>query len=317
MTSAVSARSAADSADRFKQADAESYNAVNLSFDKFTRRLSTPLAQRMAALAGLRAGEAVLDVGSGTGVAALAAGRAVGPTGSVIGLDLSEGMLAVARANAKAEGLDGHVRFVQGDAEQPDLPDARFDVVLSLFALLHLPDPDKALAEMRRMLKPGGRLVIGLGSGPSAGSLPGLLHRAQRAWGLVNEALGRELRATAFLDALVAQAAPAAAEDAMPAWTGGRGAHPPGVDERIAAAGFAGIRTFWQGHIATIASPDEFWELQATYSSFARKRMAQLPPEALAALRRRFDERCAAVQRRGGRLVYPYGAAFFVAHRPA
>lgn len=110
-------------------------------------------------------GHAALDLGTGTGVAALSAAATVGAAGSVVGLDLSDGMLAVARANASAMGLDGRLRFVKGDAEQPDFPDRSFDSVLSLFALLHLPHPDKALSQMYRVLKPRGTLVIGVGSG--------------------------------------------------------------------------------------------------------------------------------------------------------
>ncbi len=304
------------SSEQFKQADAESYDAVTASFDKFTRRFSTPLAQRMVALAEIAPGHAVLDLGTGTGVAALSAAATVGAAGSVVGLDLSDGMLAVARANAIAMGLDGRVRFVKGDAEQPDFPDRSFDSVLSLFALLHLPDPDKALSQMYRVLKPGGTLVIGVGSGPPLASWPGIAHRARRTLGMVNEALGRQLRATAFLDALVERAG-AKVNDEMPAWTGGRGAHPPGVDQRIAHAGFAQLRSLWQGYIATVDTAEEFWELQATYSSVARKRLASFSPPALAALRREFDERCRSVRARGGQLVYPYGAALFIAQRPA
>ena len=303
--------------DQFKQADAESYNAVNASFDKFARRFSAPLAQRMVALAAIAPGHAVLDLGTGTGVAALAAAAAVGDAGSVVGLDLSDGMLAVARANAIESGLNRRLRFVKGDAERPDFPDCTFDAVLSLFALLHLPHPDQALSQMYRVLKPGGMLVVGVGSGPPLASGPGFIHRARRALGMVNEALGRQLRATAFLDALVERAGPAKVDDEMPEWTGGRGAHPPGLDERIKGAGFAQVRSVWQGHIATVDTAEEFWELQATYSSFARKRLALFSVPALAALRREFDERCRGVLARGGRLVYPYGAALFVARRPA
>lgn len=305
-----------DRTEQFKTADAESYDTVHASFDKYARRFSTPLARRMVALAGLRPGHAVLDLGTGTGVAAMAAAEAVGVDGSVVGLDLSDGMLAVARADADRVGLAGRLRFVKGDAERPDFPDGSFDAVLALFALLHLPHPDDALRQMLRVLKPGGSLVIGVGSGPSPFSLPGFCHRMRRAVGLVRERLGKELRATAFLDRLVEHALPAPVDTEMPAWTGGRGARPPGIPQRIRAAGFCDVRVVWEGHIALLDAPEEFWEMQATYSSFARKRLAAAPPAKITALRREFDERCRSVLERGGKLVYPYGAAFFVARRP-
>lgn len=304
-----------DRTERFKTSDAASYDAVNAAFDKYARRFTMPLARRMVALAGVAPGHAVLDLGTGTGVAALVAAAAVGAGGRVVGLDLSDGMLEIARENAARSGLADRVRFVKGDAERLDFPEGSFDVVLTLFALLHLPHPDDALREMLRVLKPSGALVIGVGSGPSLFSLRGLLHRARRAGGLLLEATGRRLRATAFLDRLVERALPAAVEAEMPEWTGGRGLRPPGIPERIRAAGYVDIRVDWEGRIGVLDSPEEFWELQATYSSFARKRLAAAPKEAVAALRSEFDERCRAVLARGGKLVYPYGAAFFVARR--
>ena len=305
-----------DRTEQFKTADAESYDPVNAAFDKYARRFSAPLARRMVALAGVRPGHAVLDLGTGTGIAALEAAEAVGPAGSVVGLDLSDGMLAVARAHAARSGFESRLRFVKGDAERPDFPDRTFDAVIALFSLLHLPHPDAALRQMLRVLKPGGSVVIGVGSGPSPFSLPGLWHRVRRAAGLVREKLGQELRATAFLDHLVEHTLPVAPDTEMPEWTGGRGVRPAGIPEQVQAAGFSDVRVHWQGHIERLDTPEEFWELQATYSSFARKRLAAAQPETLAALRREFDARCRAVLARGGRLVYPYGAAFFVARRP-
>ena len=306
-----------DRTEQFKFADAESYDTVNASFDKYARRFSAPLARRMVALAALSPGHAVLDLGTGTGLAAMAAAAAVGDGGSVVGLDLSDGMLAIARAGAGDFGLTGRLRFVKGDAERPDFPDGSFDAVLALFSLLHLPHPDEALRQMLRVLKPGGSLVIAVGSGPPLFSVPGFFHRVRRAVGLAREKLGKELRATAFLDRLVERALPTALDTEMPAWTGGRGVLPGGIPARIQAVGFCDVREYWEGHISRLDTTEEFWELQATYSSFARKRLAAAPPERLAALRHEFDERCRAVLARGGRLVYPYGAAFYVARRPS
>jgi ubiquinone/menaquinone biosynthesis C-methylase UbiE len=112
------------------------------------------------ALASPLPGESVLDVGCGTGTLAIAAKRAIGPTGSVYGIDPSPEMIARARAKAKKRGLD--VTFENAVAEALPFPDARFDIVLSTVMLHHLPRKVRlqALGEIRRVLKPGGRVVI-------------------------------------------------------------------------------------------------------------------------------------------------------------
>jgi hypothetical protein len=85
----------------------------------------------------------------------------------------------------------------------------------------------------------------------------------------------------------------------------------------VRQAGFAGVRWHWEGHELIAASPEEFWDVQRTFSSLARKRIAAAPPTTVAALQSEFVRRCYAVQARGGRLVYPYGAFFVAARRPA
>jgi ubiquinone/menaquinone biosynthesis C-methylase UbiE len=108
--------------------------------------------------AALAPGEQVLDVACGTGLVTFAAARAVGATGSVLGVDLSERMVEVARHRALALGLD-QACFARMDAERLELPDASVDVALCALGLMYLPDPEAALAELRRVLRPGGRLV--------------------------------------------------------------------------------------------------------------------------------------------------------------
>src|SRR5262249_42948870 len=116
--------------------------------------------QRTLDLAELRPGEAVLDVGCGTGTLLIAAAKRVGPSGSAHGIDRSAEMLAHARH--KAAGQHVVANFVEGSADRLAFPDASFDVVFSTLMLHHLPASMQiaTIVEMRRVLRPGGRIVM-------------------------------------------------------------------------------------------------------------------------------------------------------------
>ena len=101
----------------------------------------------------------MLDVACGTGLVAFAAAQAVGPSGRVVGVDLSDRM-ADAAAQRAQERKVAHASFARMDAEQLDLPDAGFDVALCALGLMYMPDPEQAVREMRRVLRPGGRMVL-------------------------------------------------------------------------------------------------------------------------------------------------------------
>lgn len=117
-----------------------------------------PWAERLLAGAGVRSGERVLDVACGTGSVARRAAHRVGPSGRVVGLDLNEGMLAVAR---RVSGPSRPaIEWRQGDAASLPFPDGSFDVVTCQQALQFFPDRPRALREMRRVLAPGGRAAL-------------------------------------------------------------------------------------------------------------------------------------------------------------
>jgi demethylmenaquinone methyltransferase / 2-methoxy-6-polyprenyl-1,4-benzoquinol methylase len=115
--------------------------------------------ERAAARAELAPGQTALDVCCGTGDLALALAEGVGPTGEVLGCDFSEPMLDLAREKAAARGL-GQARFEWADALELPYQDGRFDAVTVGFGARNLADLERGLAEMRRVLAPGGRMVI-------------------------------------------------------------------------------------------------------------------------------------------------------------
>ena len=132
------------------------FDLASNTYDAPALRFFDAHARSLVREARIHEGARVLDVATGTGKVATEAARAVGPQGSVLGVDLSEGMLA--RARPKAGALP--VEFRQMDAESLELDDATFDFVLCGFGIFFLPDMVRGLGEMRRVLRPGGRLVF-------------------------------------------------------------------------------------------------------------------------------------------------------------
>jgi ubiquinone/menaquinone biosynthesis C-methylase UbiE len=117
-----------------------------------------PAHTHLLALAALQGGERVLDVACGTGLVSFRAAASVGPEGAVLGTDLSENMVECARAMAAQPHLR-HTTFARMDAEDLRLPDGTFDVALCALGLMYVPHPVRALQEISRVLKPGGRAV--------------------------------------------------------------------------------------------------------------------------------------------------------------
>src|SRR5450756_1905451 len=111
------------------------------------------------ALAELRPGEVVLDLGSGGGIDVLLSARRVAPTGKAYGLDMTDEMLALARANQRKAGVT-NVEFLKGEIERVPLPDASVDVIISNCVINLSSDKGRALAEAFRVLKPGGRFAV-------------------------------------------------------------------------------------------------------------------------------------------------------------
>lgn len=135
-------------------------------YDAIESRLTAPLSQRMVDLAGLRPGMHVLDLATGRGEPALLAARRVGPRGSVWGVDVSGGMLQMARDKAAAEGLS-NLDLRVSDAESPEgIPPGHFHAVTVRWGLMYMTAPIVVLANARRALLPGGVLVAALWAEP-------------------------------------------------------------------------------------------------------------------------------------------------------
>ena len=127
-------------------------------YERFWAKQLAPAHQLLLELAAPAPGESLLDIACGTGLVTFPAARAVGPNGRVVGTDLSAEMIKAIAARAAAEDLRGE--FLRQDAEELEFDDGTFDVVLCALGLMYVPTALKALREMRRVLKPGGRAVV-------------------------------------------------------------------------------------------------------------------------------------------------------------
>ena len=142
------------------------------------------------ALAELKPGETVLDLGSGGGIDVLLSAKRVGPTGKAFGLDMTDQMLALAEENKRKSGLS-NVHFLRGEIENIPLPDTSVDVIISNCVINLSADKDRVLREAFRVLKPGGRFAVS--DVVVRGDVPPAIRRSMELWvGCVAGALSEE-----------------------------------------------------------------------------------------------------------------------------
>lgn len=128
-------------------------------YDRYFVPLLKHCSERCIALLDLKPGERLVDVATGTGVGAFIAAEEVGPRGEVIATDISERMVEATRAEAERRGFT-NMRFERVDAEELAYPDDSFDAALCVLGLMYPAEPQRAIEQMHRVLRPGGRAAV-------------------------------------------------------------------------------------------------------------------------------------------------------------
>jgi ubiquinone/menaquinone biosynthesis C-methylase UbiE len=226
-----------------------------------------PLMRWCCAAADLMPGMRVLDVASGSGQPAFEAAVRVGPGGGVIAIDISPDMVACASRRGRAAGMV-NLEFLEMDAEDLRFADDTFDAVTCACGLMFFPDASGALAEIRRVLRPGGRLAVAVWDQPSRCSFMTVAGRS------------------------VAQFFPPSSPD--PKAPGGfRFSRPGELEALLLDAGFRDVRVESLPMTIDLASAGEYWEAFMDMAAGAREKMASLSDGDRGRLKALVEESCA------------------------
>lgn len=234
------------------------------SYDQLVGRYHEHFGERLVDVTGVGPGDAVLDVACGRGAALLPAASRVGTTGTIAGIDLSPEMVRRAREALAGAGLTADVRVM--DAEQLEFPASTLTVVLCAFGIFFLPDAAGAMAEFRRVLRPGG--VVGVST----------WGEEDQRWAWENDV---------FADIDVARRAVVQPFDT-----------PGPLEELLIASGFEDVAVRQEDHEVHIADEAEWWAWKWSYS--LRGVIEQLAEDRLARLRREVSAHFEAMPEAGG-----------------
>lgn len=298
----------------FKKNDAASYDNLAQTFDHFTDQFAQYAVNEIVARLGSEH-QHILDIGCGSGVVALHTAGKHRAAKKITGVDLSEGMLAQASEKSERRGWTDNLVFEKGDAENLAFDDCSFDAAVSLYAFRHFPNPEKAAEELFRVLRPGGRAVIAVGSAPKLASISGVKALWNRPWRALRQSWQLELAACDQIERLVDTELNALEMGEEAEWTHGHHGFSGSIESLLRNAGFTIQSSKWVGESYKIASVSDFWELQSTFSSRARKRLGNASEDDVKRVRAKFEQECERVLERGGSLVYRVGAAIVTGDR--
>lgn len=135
------------------------WDKASEDYDRYFVPLLRHCSERSIAMLDLKPGERVLDVATGSGVGAFMAAERVGPSGEVVATDISQKMVEMVRTEAERRGVS-NMRYERVDAEELAFPDDSFDAVLCALGLMYPSDPQRAVEQMYRVLRPGGRAAV-------------------------------------------------------------------------------------------------------------------------------------------------------------
>ena len=254
---------------------ADVYDTAIPFFARFGRRL--------VELGAVAAGERVLDVASGRGASLIPAAEAVGPTGQALGVDLAPAMVQRLCGDLERLGL-AHASVRVGDAMNLELGDGGFDVALCGFTVMLLPDPRRAVSELARVVRPGGRLAVSMptGAGPE--------------WSFFGELIGQFA---------------ARAVRPLPPPPG----PPPDLGALFADAGLSDVRQLDETEEFSFPGTDTWWDW--VWSQGMRAFLEALPADALDELREAAETRLRALAAPDGSIPLGQSARYVMATRPS